>query len=425
MTQIERRHSNNGFLESVLDSIYNIADIGYIRQDFVEILTHSEKKIEVSFPLKLDNGEIRVFTGGFVQHSTILGPSIGSVEIISDATIDDCEALAILTTLETAVLGIPMGGSKGVIFENIADLNKDETERMYKAFITAVLDMIGPDRNVIKLYDNSSEYTIYPIIDIVEKKCGNIKSVVNRPEEYFGTGLIKRSQAFSVAQCVKKVIETYANKEIADINVGITMNDEKFDVDLLIELNNLGLSILGFATDDDDNTKLYREKIWSIIYNNDWESRPVIRVKKCNMYPASDEESILTSNVDILVLQDTEIKITADVAEKIKAKFIIEAEENVITSEAETILEDNGVIIIPDYISLGGVFMNGYIEWIYGTSSSIMSNNDWKNTIAKSLNKSLDAIFKIKDDKNITTREASVLYALQRIIDIMDKKGFN
>ena len=423
MSNIERRRSSNDFLDSVLLTIQNISDIGYIKEEYLDILCNSEKKIEFSIPFKLDNGIIKTFKAFFVQHSTILGPSIGSIEILRNASIEDCEAFAMLMSLQTSALGIPLGGSKGIIVANIEDLNKDETERLYRKFIDNVYDCIDKERNIIKLFENSNEYSLYPIIDEVEKKLGNAKYSVNRPEEYFGTGLISKSQNYSIAQCVKKVLTNYSEKDIKDINLGITMS-ENLDVDLLTELNNLGLKILGFAADEDKNIKLYREKVWDIIYNNDWDMNPRILVKRIKPYPESTEESILTSNVDILILQHPELRIETDVAEKIKAKYIIEAGENLISDEAETILEDNGIIVIPDFISLGGVLVNSYIEWTYGSSSSILGKDNWKNNISNLLDKSLDNIFSLKEENSISTREAAVLYAIKRLVDIREKKSF-
>lgn len=425
MILYKRRKSKNELLNSVLDTIYSVAEYGSFTEDLVNILVNSEKKIEVSFQVKMDDGSIQTFRGAFVQHSTVLGPSIGSIEILNNGSMQECEALAMLMSLHAAMLGLPMGGSKGIIFADTEKMSKDETERLYKAYIDAISDFLKKNTNTIKLLEDGNAYAVYPIIDIVEKKTHSIKSVVNRPNEYFSTGMIEQSQAFSVAQCVKKVLENYKREDIPNLDVGITLDDEKADINLLIELNNLGLKILGFATDEEDNIKIYRKKIWDLIFNTDWSKTKCIKCRKIDPYEKTDNENILEANVDVLILQDSEVFIDSENAQKIKAKYIIEASENLITHEAEVVLEDRGSLVIPDFISLGGVLLNAYLEWIYGSSAPVIGSLLWKNTVAKLLQESLTLIFEIKNKHKITTREAAILYAISRIIDIKQKKGFN
>lgn len=425
MILYKRRKSKNELLNSVLDTIYSVAEYGSFTEDLVNILVNSEKKIEVSFQVKMDDGSIQTFRGAFVQHSTVLGPSIGSIEILNNGSMQECEALAMLMSLHAAMLGLPMGGSKGIIFADTEKMSKDETERLYKAYIDAISDFLKKNTNTIKLLEDGNAYAVYPIIDIVEKKTHSIKSVVNRPNEYFSTGMIEQSQAFSVAQCVKKVLENYKREDIPNLDVGITLDDEKADINLLIELNNLGLKILGFATDEEDNIKIYRKKIWDLIFNTDWSKTKCIKCRKIDPYEKTDNENILEANVDVLILQDSEVFIDSENAQKIKAKYIIEASENLITHEAEVVLEDRGSLVIPDFISLGGVLLNAYLEWIYGSSAPVIGSLLWKNTVAKLLQESLTLIFEIKNKHRITTREAAILYAISRIIDIKQKKGFN
>ena len=112
-------------------------------------------------------------------------------------------------------------------------------------------------------------------------------------------------------------------------------------------------------------------------------------------------------------------------AEKVKAKFVIEAEENCITSDAEIILEDNGVIVVPDFISLSGVLINAYIEWVYGASAIIVGENEWKNAITKLICQSLDKIWLAQKEYNVDSRTASSIVAMKKIVDIREKRGFN
>lgn len=422
---IDRRMSDNPLLDNVLRTMYKSAEMAGIYEDYLDILSQSEKKIEVSIPVLMDDKTIKTFKGFIVQHSSVLGPSIGSINVVSDLGMDECEALAMLMSLHTAVLDIPLGGSKGIIVANTKTMSSDEIERLYRAFVRIMIDLLGANTNIIKLFENSSDYTSYPIIDTIEKREKDIRTVVNRPDDYFGTGRIKKSQAVSIAQCIKKAVQTFSNKEINDVSIGLVLDENNIDIDLLTELNGIGLNISGVSSRDNQNCCVCSQKIWDIILNHHWDFNHSVVVKRCEPYPVSDEENILTADVDVLVLQNPNIRLNASMAEKVKAKFVIEAEENCITSDAEIILEDNGVIVVPDFISLSGVLINAYIEWVYGASAIIVGENEWKNAITKLICQSLGKIWLAQKEYNVDSRTASSIVAMKKIVDIREKRGFN
>lgn len=406
-------------LTQVLNTINTVIDTGFFSQEDFDILANSEKRLEVSFPVKMDDGSIKLFTGYRVQHSTILGPALGSISILPDSCIDECEGLAMLMSLNNAVLGNAMGGSKGIIIADISKLSTEEIERLYKGYIYAILDILGKKKDVIKLQDFPDNFS-YQIIDQIDKLL-DIKSVVNRPKDYFGTGLDRKAQSYSIVICLKKVLSTYCAKNIEEVKLGITIDEDNIDTDLLLELHRMGLKIEGFNVDNKDN--ICSSKIWEFIREHKWDFNHSFLTRDCNPYPEKEDYKILTADVDVLVLQSPKFRITADIAEDVKAKYVIEADENLISSEAEVILEDRGIVIIPDFISLSGLLINAYIEWSAGTESCFLSIGDCYRMMHLVITNSLDRIWEAKKKYNTSTRIASLITGIQRILSFKKKKG--
>lgn len=411
-------------LNQVLNTLYAAADQANISEDYIKIISHSEKKLEFTISIKMDNDSIQTFTAFKVQHSSILGPTLGSISIIPNATIEDCEALAMLMSIHNALLGIPLGGSKGIILADLNTLSKNETEKLYFSYLNVTNEIINNKNDIIKLQEIDSSFISYPILNYIEKKFFDINSVVNRPADYFGIDLGDSSYIYSIIHCIKEIMVKFErNVPDKELSVGITVDPETFNKDLLIELKNLGLNIAEIQ--NGDNLNICDSRIWEIIYNYPWDFDTTIRVKPCDQMELNTtaDELLLTKDLDILILQNPNIRITTNNADTIKAKYIIEAEENLISPEAEAILESIGIIIIPDFISLSGVLIKSYLEWLYGQRANMVGYVEYKNIMNLLIHSTLEKIWKTKELYDINTRNAAIVVAINKLIDIQQKKG--
>jgi glutamate dehydrogenase (NAD(P)+) len=420
---LEKRTSDNMLLKHVLDNFFSIVRKGNINEELANVLSNSEKKLEISIPIQMDDGSIKSFQGYRVQHSTVLGPAIGSLSMFN-ANIEECEALAIIMSLHNGALGIPLGGSKGIINCNSNDLSKDEIDRLYKGYINEISFMLGDTKDIIKLHNDPKAFTAYPIIDALNKNKLGINSVVNRPIDYFSTGLVNTAHSISIAKCVKNILDKFQCKDLDDLKIGLTVEDDEFDKNLLYELRNMGLKIGDVQDSEYSCNDIFCTDIYDIVYQYDVNFADYVRVKDLKNATKCTNYDILGADVDILILQNPDLRITIDNVENIKTKFIIEANENLITSDAERFLELHGVIIIPDFISLGGILINSYIEWANYSNAMYMSYLDYKSKIDIIIDRSLEKMWKIKDQYEISTREASLLNGIQKISNILEKRGF-
>lgn len=418
---MKRRTSDSHLLNKVLALIYNVADKTGTDANYLSILTNSEKKIEITIPLVLDDGTIKPIKAFRIQHTSLTGPSIGSISMVKNFTEDDCEALAMIMSLHNSMLNLPLGGSKGIIQADPKDFSKSELERLYKSYVKIITDLLDNKHDIIKLNESNVENSAYYIMSEIERKFSSLKSVVNRPDDFYGTGLAYKLQSYSVAYCVHDVLKKFCKKDISEVTLGITLDENNPDVNLLFELHKMGLKIEGFNVENGKN--ICETKIWDIIHNFPWDFDTSIKVKDCDPTGQSEDESILTSEVDVLILQNDKYRITSDIAEKIKAKYIIEAEENLISSDAEAILEDRGIIIIPDFISLSGALINSYVEWINDTASSLLTEEECKRIISILIHHSLEKIWEIKESSLLTTNEAALKLAIDRLILKIEKSG--
>lgn len=416
------RRKTTGLLNQVLNLVYSVADKVGLPENYLSVFARSEKKVEINIPFTKDDGTIVNIPAYKVQHSTVSGPSLGSISVSKNLSLDDCEALAMLSTIHNSMFNLPLGGSKSVIVADPKDFSEQELQRLYKKFLKTCGDMFSKNSDLIKLKDSSEESkTKGYILGEIAEQYKSIESVVNRPAEFYGTGMDCKSQSFSIAHSIKEVLKKFCEKDMPDIKVGLTLDEDNPDLVLLIELGRMGLKIEGFNTEI--GTNLCSSKIWDIIHNHPWDFNNSIKVKDCNPFGIDEEESILTADVDVLILQSDKYRITSDIAEEVKAKYIIEAEENLITAEAEAILEDRNIVVIPDFISLGGILINSYIDHLEGLGANLISEEEFKRIVAILVHSNLEKIWLFKDSTNLTTKEAAIWLAIDRVLNKMSKIG--
>jgi glutamate dehydrogenase/leucine dehydrogenase len=384
-------------------------------------LAKSEKKLEVSLPINLDDGSSKSYTAYRVQHSSILGPSIGSIGVFN-STIEDCEALAMLMTINTSSLGLPLGGSKGIICTDQNELSKDELNRLYSKYIYSISGILQND--IIKLLDDINEDTSYSVISAVNKSGFSANTLTNRPTDYFNTEYVKISQILSITQCVKSILKYFDTADIKNIRVGITAEDDTVDKLLLYELSRIGLKLGDIDDSEYICNDIFDLDIYDFVHEYDIHYGDYYRVKNLDNAKKSINCDILCSDVDILILQNPAIKITLDNVRNIKAKYIIEAEENMISSDAEKVLELSGITIIPDFISLGGILINSYIEWSSYPNTPLIKYFDYKDKIDFIISKCLSKIWKIKEQYELTTRDSALLIGIKRLINSIEKRGY-
>ncbi len=389
-------------------------------------LQEHNRDIKVALPLKMDNGEIKVFTGYRLQHNNLLGPYKGGLRYHPEVSEEEVKALSFWMTLKNAVIDVPFGGGKGGITVNPKELSESELEKLTRAFVRAIADTIGPEKDVPAPDVNTNSKIMGWIVDEYSKIVGqNSPAVVTgKPLELGGsqgrteaTGL---GGVYALLATLKKL-----DKQPKDLTVAVQGfgNVGKYAAEFLVKE---GFKVVALS---DSKGGVY-------IPNGIEDINQIEKCKEAKGYLAGcycvgsvcdinnrdqvggqeiTSSEILELGVDILVPAALEDTITAENASRIKAKFILEMANGPTTNEADEILNKNSVVIIPDILANSGGVAVSYFEWYQNLNNEKWSKEDVFAKLREKMEKAVDRVVEIAKEKNVSLREAAYILALQRL----------
>ncbi len=386
-----------------------------------EILKNPMRTLEVQIPVKMDDGTIRTFTGYRAQHNTAIGPSKGGVRFHPAVSKDEVSALSIWMTFKCAVTGIPYGGGKGGIIVDPKELSTGELERLCRGYVDAIYPILGEKKDVPAPDVNTNGQIMSWMIDEYIKLSG---------EESFGTftgkpvelnGSLGRTKATGlgisivIAQALAKMGKSMNGAKIAIQgfgNVGSFTAKCSFD---------MGAKIIAIA---EWNTILFNENGLDVnalmAYKNDNKG-------SIKDFPGATEisaEQFWGLDVDVLAPCAMENTINKDTAPLIKTKLVVEGANGPTTIEGEKILLDAGVTVVPDILANAGGVTVSYFEWVQNRYGYYWSEAEVEQKEDQAMKSAFDAIWKIKEEYNVSMREAAYMHSIKRVAAAMKLRGW-
>lgn len=386
-----------------------------------EILKNPMRTLEVQIPVKMDDGTIRTFTGYRAQHNTAIGPSKGGVRFHPAVSKDEVSALSIWMTFKCAVTGIPYGGGKGGIIVDPKELSTGELERLCRGYVDAIYPILGEKKDVPAPDVNTNGQIMSWMIDEYIKLSG---------EESFGTftgkpvelnGSLGRTKATGlgisivIAQALAKMGKSMNGAKIAIQgfgNVGSFTAKCSFD---------MGAKIIAIA---EWNTILFNENGLDInalmAYKNDNKG-------SIKDFPGATEisaEQFWGLDVDVLAPCAMENTINKETAPFIKTKLVVEGANGPTTIEGEKILLDAGVTVVPDILANAGGVTVSYFEWVQNRYGYYWSEAEVEQKEDQAMKSAFDAIWKIKEEYNVSMREAAYMHSIKRVAAAMKLRGW-
>lgn len=350
------------------DNVINVADqaaeiLGYEKSDY-EILKYPERELKVSIPVTMDDGSVKVFEGYRVQHSTVRGPAKGGIRYHHNVDIDEVKALAAWMSFKCAVVNIPYGGAKGGIVCDPRSLSFNECRALTRRFTAAIAPLIGPEQDIPAPDVGSDAQSMAWMMDTYSQLRGHsVLGVVTGKPIGLG-GIIGRSEAtgYGVRLTVKKIfdkIKVNQNGATAAVqgmgNVGSTT--AKF-------LYQDGMNVVAVS---DISGGVYCEEgldIPEIMEFLSKERNNVLKDYQNDKISFISNDDLLELEVDLLVPAALENQINQENAHKINAKMIVEAANGPVTNEADVILENRGITVVPDILANAGGVVVSYFEWV-------------------------------------------------------------
>lgn len=385
-----------------------------LKQDDYEWLRYPERELTVSIPIKMDNGELKVFQGYRVQYDSTRGPYKGGIRYHQDSDLDEVKALAGWMTFKCAVVNIPYGGAKGAVRVDPRELSRDELIRLTRRYTTRILPLIGPDQDIPAPDVNTNGEVMGWIMDTYSMFHGHsVPGVVTgKPLEIGGS--IGRAEATGrgviivAMHCLKKMgldadKLTYVVQGMGNVG-GTAANILYQDGKKVIAVGDYsggvykedGLNIPEITKFLNGGKRCLKE----------YESEGILRL-------TNDE--LLKCKCDVLIPAALENQITKDIAEHISAKVIIEAANGPTTVEADEILKERGIIVVPDILANAGGVVVSYFEWVQNIQSLAWDLDEVNVMLEKIMLRAYDDVEEMANDKNSTMRMGAYMVAINRI----------
>ncbi|KTD21829.1 Glu/Leu/Phe/Val family dehydrogenase [Legionella londiniensis] len=411
--------NNHSFFTRSIARLEKAASYINIDKDALEKLKRPKASLQVSIPIRKDDGELNIFDGFRVQYENARGPGKGGIRYHPSVNMAEIQALALLMTLKCAVVNVPFGGSKGGINVSAKELNPRELERLSRKYIEMIADFIGPEKDILApdLYTTPRimSWMMDEYSTIVRHSCPNI--VTGKPIALNGSEGRSTATGRGAYYCIKE-LEKQKKWSPGEIAVAIQGfgNAAQPVAELLYED---GYKIVAVS---DSGGGVYNSDgidIKDLIHKKkQLESVHDVYCKKsvCELHNASSisNEELLTLDVDILIPAAIEDQITKKNANDIRAKIIIEIANGPTTLEADAILNSRNILIVPDILANAGGVIASYFEWAQNKSGYYWQldtvNHRLNHTITKEFNHVYDLMKKHKTDM----RNAAHIHALNR-----------
>ncbi|GAB4200223.1 MAG: Glu/Leu/Phe/Val dehydrogenase [Bacteroidia bacterium] len=377
--------AHESMYEAVLARLNVAAQIINLPESVTEVLRHPQKEIKVSLPIVMDDGKIKVFEGYRVVHSTHLGPSKGGIRYAMDVNEDEVRALAAWMTFKCAVADLPYGGAKGGIKCDPKQMSEGELERLSRAYAVAMKDVIGVNKDIPAPDMGTSAREMAWILDEYNKITGEDAPGVITGKPVGLGGSLGREAATGrgvMINSLQALSKLNIRPQQATAAVQGFGNVGSHAARLLAEQ---GIKIVAIS---DASGGYYNEKGIDI---QDALSYANKNNKSLNGYSNATKitnEDLLTLSVDLLVPAALQNVITYDIAQNVKCKIIVEGANGPTLPEADPILRDKNIIVVPDILANSGGVTVSYFEWVqnkmgyYWTEEEVNQKHDEKMKIA-------------------------------------------
>lgn len=411
------KHSE--FLDTVLAQYDHAAARLNLDQSTRAVLRSWKREYSTNFPVIMDNGEVRIFTGHRIQHSQARGPAKGGIRYHPDVSIDEARALAMLMTWKCAVVRLPFGGAKGAVACDPARLSAGEAERLTRRFTAELEPIIGPDsdipapdlgtgsREMAWIMDTYSMHRGYSVPGVVTGKPIDLGGSEGRQE---ATG---RGVALSVAMAAPRLGLPWPGSRVVVQgfgNVGSVAARQ---------LAQRGCPVIAVS---DVNGGIYNPNGLDLSRL----TRYVQEHRRIDGFPGAepvDNAALLELETDILVPAALENQITVDNANRIKARLIVEAANGPITSGADKILAERGVPIVPDILANAGGVTVSYFEWVQDRESYFWSEGEIYQRLERIMGQAFEEVWQRSETEGTTLREAALMIGIERVARAVQLRG--
>jgi glutamate dehydrogenase (NAD(P)+) len=395
------------------------AEILGLERGVYEYLKTPVRQHIVSIPIQMDDGTIEVFEGYRVIHNDVMGPSKGGIRYAPDVTLDEVKALAAWMTWKCAVVNIPFGGAKGGVRCDPSKLTRVEIEKITRRYTANLMDVFGPDKDVPAPDMNTDEQTMAWVMDTYSMHTRKTENAVVTGKPLILGGSLGRREATGRGVMVTTLAgldRLGMDPRKAAVVVQGFGNVGSVSAELLQEQ---GCRIVGLSD------------ISGAYYNtNGIDVKAAIEYVRKNRTldgwkdgdPVTQEE-LLTSPCDVLVPAAKEDQITPDVARKINARIITEGANGPTTAGADPILQEKGILVIPDILANAGGVTVSYFEWVQDRVGYFWTLQRVNRRLERMMRTAFDTVYSVAEKHKVTLRIGAYVLAIDKVAKTLKVRG--
>lgn len=389
------------------------------------LLREPERALQVCFPVKMDDGSIRVFSGYRVHHNIIRGPAKGGIRYVPGLTLDQVKALAMQMTWKTAVVDIPFGGAKGGVACDPATLSPGELERITRRYTSEIAMLLGPDTDIPAPDINTDDQTMAWIMDTYSAIKGySVPAVVTgKPTAVGGSEGRRRATGRGVVFVLREAAERIG-LNLRDARVAIQGYGKVGQTIAYLLQHVLGIRVIALS---DSRGGIYNEAGFDVsaVRRHKRQTGSVVGYEAAEMISNAE---LLELPCDILIPAAVESVITAENADRIRARLLVEAANLAITPAADDILAERGITVIPDIVANAGGVTVSYFEWVQDLQSFFWTDEEVTQKLREIMVDALNQVWQLAEKgdsagRPLTLRTAAQMLAISRVARALELRG--
>ena len=406
--------------QSMMERFDVAAEILELNPGFYEYLCRPTRIHATSVPVEMDSGQIKVYDGYRVIHNNVLGPSKGGLRFAPDVSLNEVKALAAWMTWKCAVLDLPFGGAKGGVVCNPKQMSAKELERLTRRYTANLFDVFGPDKDIPAPDMNTNEQIMAWVLDTYSMHARRTENAVvtGKPVGLGGSQGRRKATGRGVMTVTLAAMErlglapsecTVAVQGFG--NVGATA------AELLAEQGGTVMAVSDVTGGYYNESGLDINELRNYTQNNDGTLEG---------YPDADpitNEELLTLDVDVLVPAAKEDQIDAEIAEAIGARIIAEGANGPTLPEADEILAEKNVLVIPDILANAGGVTVSYFEWVQDRQGFFWTEERVNRRLDRMMRDAFERVYETADEHDVTLRIGAYVRGVRKVAEALRMRG--
>lgn len=386
----------------------------------IDFMRYPRREFSVNFPVRRDDGTLEMFTGYRVHHNTSLGPSKGGIRFSTNVTLDEVRALAMWMTWKCALVNIPYGGAKGGVVVDPRTLSQDELERLTRRFASELVPLVSPQMDIPAPDMGTNSQVMAWFMDTYSMQSGySVPAVVTgKPIGIGGSQGRTEATGRGVIITMEAALKDAGLTNPNDIRI-VIQGFGNVGSHAALYAEELGYKVVGVS---DVDGAIYNEHGLDIkaVVNHVHNTGTVVGYHNSEQI---DNDELLTLNCDVLIPAALEGQITEDNAFDIQAKFIIEAANGPTTPEADDILNERGIFIVPDILANAGGVVVSYFEWVQDLQAFFWDKDEIFGRLRRILEDAYARTKHTAETKDIDMRTAAQVTAIERVAQAITTRG--